>query len=70
VTDFSTSIEGQLVDHWRDDRLEKGGVGFYAEAGERARLYWVKLSHQDDFVGRLCSYMYPNPIMLRSGNLP
>ncbi|MEN6533153.1 MAG: hypothetical protein ABFD60_12665 [Bryobacteraceae bacterium] len=69
-TDFSTSIEGQLVDHWRDDRLEKGGVGFYAEAGERARLYWVKLSHQDDFVGRLCSYMYPNPIMLRSGNLP
>ncbi len=68
--DFSTSIEGQLIDHWRDDRLEKGGVGFYSETGERARLYWVKLSHQDDFVGRLCSYMYPNPIMLRSGNLP
>jgi hypothetical protein len=68
--DFSTSIEGQLVDHWRDARLDKGGVGFFSEAGERARLYWVKLSHQDDFVGRLCSYMYPNPIMLRSGSLP
>lgn len=69
-SDFSTSIEGQLVDHWRDARLAKGGVGFFSEAGERARIYWVKLSHQDDFVGRLCSYMYPNPIMLRSGNLP
>jgi len=33
--DFTTSIEGQLVDYWRDDRLKTGGVGFFSDAGER-----------------------------------
>lgn len=65
---FSTSIEGQIVDYWRDDRLKVGGVGFFSDSGERARLYWVKLSHQDDFIGRVCAYFYPNPIQIRSGN--
>jgi hypothetical protein len=60
--DFSTSIEGQLVDFWRDERLKIGGVGFFSDTGEMARLYWMKLSRQDDFVGRVCAYFYQNPI--------
>ena len=66
--DFTTSIEGQLVDYWRDDRLKTGGVGFFSDTGERARLYWMKLSHQDDFIGKVCAYFYPNPIQTKRGN--
>lgn len=56
--DFSTSIEGQLVDFWTDDRLQVGGFGFFGDAGESARVYWMRLSHQDDFIGRVCAYIH------------
>ena len=52
-----TSIEGQEVDTWIDDTLSKGGVGFFAEAGERSRLYWVKVSRNQDFLGRICAIL-------------
>jgi hypothetical protein len=68
--DFTASIEGQLVDFWRDDRLKTGGVGFFSDTGERARIYWMNLSHQDDFVGRVCAYFYPNPMQARSVERP
>jgi hypothetical protein len=64
--DYATSIEGQLVDFWHDERLKIGGVGFYAENGDVARIYWMKLSQKNDFVGRVCAYFYPNPIQTRS----
>jgi hypothetical protein len=51
-----TSIEGQEVDRWTDDTLESGGVGFFSEPGERARLYWMKLAANDDLLGRICAY--------------
>jgi hypothetical protein len=53
--EFRASIDGQVVDTWSDDRLSQGGVGFFADAGERARLYWVKLSHNTDLLGRICA---------------
>ena len=52
-----TSIEGQEVDRWIDDTLASGGVGFFSEPGERARLYWMKLAANDDFLGRICAYL-------------
>jgi hypothetical protein len=52
-----TSIEGQEVDRWVDDTLASGGVGFFSEPGERARLYWMKLAANDDFVGKICAYL-------------
>jgi hypothetical protein len=64
--DYSTSIEGQLVDFWHDERLRVGGVGFFTENGDMARIYWMKLTQKDDFVGRVCAYFYPNPIQTRS----
>lgn len=54
---FSTRVNGQMVDAWSDSRLPQGGVGFFAEAGEQASLRWVTVSHRDDFVGRLLSYL-------------
>jgi hypothetical protein len=54
----TTSVEGQEVDSWLDDALpKKGGVGFFAEAGERARLYWIKVARNEDFLGRICAYL-------------
>jgi hypothetical protein len=52
-----TSVDGQLVDTWIDDTLVAGGVGFFSDAGERARLYWMKISKNEDFVGRICAYI-------------
>ena len=52
-----TSIEGQEVDRWTDDTLADGGVGFFSEPGERARLYWMKLAANDDLLGRICAYL-------------
>ncbi len=56
---FSTSVEGQLVDTWSDDKLRAGAVGFFAENGEKARLYWMRLSKNTDFLGRLCAILAP-----------
>jgi hypothetical protein len=56
---FLTSIEGQLVDTWSDDRLKSGGVGFFAEGSEKARVYWMKITKNSDFLGKLCSMLVP-----------
>ncbi|MBI3683777.1 MAG: hypothetical protein HY235_25670 [Acidobacteria bacterium] len=50
---FSTSVDGQVIDQWRDRRLRKGGVGFFAEKGESASIRWVSLSEPDGFFSRL-----------------
>jgi hypothetical protein len=52
-----TSIEGQEVDRWIEDQIPAGGVGFYSDAGERARLYWMKVSKNEDFLGKVCAYL-------------
>ena len=48
-------IEGEPVDSWSDDTLPAGGVGFFAEPGARARIYWLKVSKNDDWFGWLCA---------------
>jgi hypothetical protein len=50
-------VEGQEVDSWTDDVLPSGGVGFFSEAGEKARLYWMKVYKNDDWLGRVCAYL-------------
>jgi len=42
-SEFSVSIEGQVIDTWTDSRLASGGIGFVGAPDDRARLYWVKL---------------------------
>ena len=52
-----TSIEGQEIDSFTDNTLTSGGVGFFADAGEKARLYWMRVTANNDFVGRVCAYV-------------
>lgn len=57
--DFTTYIQNQVVDHFSDSRLKRGGVGFYSPKGDRALLRWVEVSHQYDYLGRLCALLSP-----------
>lgn len=52
-----TSVEGQEVDRWIEDSVPSGGVGFFSEAGERSRLYWMKVSKNSDLIGKICAYL-------------
>ena len=57
---YTASIEGEEVDSWSDDTLLAGGVGFFSDTGERARIYWIKVSQNDDWLGRLCGQIVPS----------
>ncbi len=52
-----TSIDGEEVDSFTDNTLVAGGVGFFSDAGERARLYWVRVSRNDDWFGHVCAML-------------
>lgn len=56
---FVTTVQGQVVDVFSDERISRGGVGFFAGPGEDVRLRWVEVSHQYDFLGRLCAFLVP-----------
>jgi hypothetical protein len=53
---FHTFVNGQLVDSWTDQRLRAGGVGFFAEQGERALIRSVNLSNQGGVLDRLLAF--------------
>lgn len=53
---FLTSVNGQLVSSWTDNRLSRGGVGFFSDDGEAAVLKWVTLSERDSFLARIASH--------------
>lgn len=57
--DFTLIAEGQMVDYWSDGRFRQGGVGFFCAKGERAKLRWVEVKHQDDVLGRICGLFAP-----------
>ncbi|MCW5980517.1 MAG: hypothetical protein KIT09_20725 [Bryobacteraceae bacterium] len=57
--DLSLYLDGRLVEHWSDVEDGHGGVGFFADPGERARLAWVTVTHQYDLLGRLCALLAP-----------
>lgn len=57
--EFTATVQNQLVDYWQDSRLPGGGVGFFCNRGERARLSWLDVSHQNDSFGRLCALLAP-----------
>lgn len=53
---FLTSVNGQLVSSWTDNRLSRGGIGFFSEDGESAVVKWVSLSERDSFLARIASH--------------
>jgi len=53
---FLTSVNGQLISSWMDNRISRGGVGFFSEEGESAVLKWVSVSERDSFLARVASH--------------
>jgi hypothetical protein len=66
-SDFTTSVQDQVVDTWSDDRLKKGGIGFFNSKGEQSLLRWVTVSHQYDTLGRLCAMLAPYSLQPTKG---
>jgi len=56
---ITTRIMGQVVDSFSEDRLAGGGVGFYSPKGDRSLLRWISITHQYDYIGRLCALLAP-----------
>ncbi|MEO8591885.1 MAG: hypothetical protein ABI759_01060 [Candidatus Solibacter sp.] len=54
---FVTFIDGEQVDAYTDSTLTAGGVGLFSEAGERARLYWLRVARNDDWLGHVCAML-------------
>lgn len=55
--DFTTYIDGRLVDTWSDSLFARGGIGFFSDSGEAAYVRSVQVAENDDLVGRLCSFI-------------
>lgn len=43
---FTTKVNGQVVDTWTDNRLKRGGVGFFSEKGESSAIHWVDVREE------------------------
>ena len=56
---FTTYLDGRVIDTWSDPSLPSGGFGFFADPGETAYIRWVDLAYQDDTLGRICAYLVP-----------
>jgi hypothetical protein len=56
---FTTYLDGRVIDTWSDSSLPRGGFGFFAGPGEAAYIRWVNVAYQDDALGRLCAYLVP-----------
>ena len=53
---FTTLLNGQIVDTWTDTRLRRGGVGFFSEPGERSSIHWVNVNEErEGLLGQLLS---------------
>ncbi len=53
---FATFVNDQFVDSYSDSRLPSGGVGFFSESDESARICWLRIVDQDDSLGRSASF--------------
>jgi hypothetical protein len=58
-SDFRTSIDGRVVDFFHDDLLPAGGVGFAGQPDDRPRIYWMRVRHHDDLLGKVCAWLAP-----------
>ncbi len=56
---FTTSVQGQIVDSFTDDKFKFGGVGLFSGRGEESRVFRVSLTHNNDAFGRLCALIAP-----------
>ena len=53
---FNTYLDGQLIGHWTDDKLRRGGVGFFVDDQDPQEVAWVNVSERDSFLGRMLAH--------------
>jgi hypothetical protein len=53
---FATFVNDQFVDSFSDSRLPSGGVGFFSEPDESARICWLRVVDRDDSLGKICFF--------------
>ena len=53
---FVTYLNGQAISSWMDQRLSRGGIGFFADDDDQQRVAWVSLSERDSFMGRMLAH--------------
>ena len=51
---FTVTVNGAFADAWTDGLFKSGGVGFFADKGEAARVRSVHVIDKADFLGWLC----------------
>lgn len=61
----TTYLGDQVIDTFSDPRLASGGIGLAGAPGDQARVYAVRVSHQTDFLGKLCSFLAPQPMNMQ-----
>jgi len=66
--EFTLMVQDEIVDLWTDARLRKGGIGFFCQRGDDARLRWVEITHHDDTLGRLCALIAPYSVTGANGS--
>ena len=59
---ITTYLQDQVIDTFNDPRLQDGGVGLIGAHDDRPRIYGINVTHQNDFLGKLCSFLVPPPI--------
>jgi hypothetical protein len=59
---ITTYLQDQVIDTFNDPRLQEGGVGLVGSGDDRPRIYGIRVYHQNDFLGKLCSFFAPPPI--------
>lgn len=59
---ITTYLQDQVIDTFSDSRLQDGGIGLVGGPDDRPRIYGIRVTHQNDFFGKLCSFLAPPPI--------
>jgi hypothetical protein len=59
---FKTLLEDRVVDVFTDTTHATGGVGLFASPEDQPRIYRLEVTHQQDFLGKLCSFFAAHPI--------
>ena len=63
---FVTRVNGQIVDTWTDNRLKRGGIGFFSDKGEASSIHWVDVREdREGIFGKLFAMgFFVSPVSL------
>ena len=53
---FITYLNGRMISSWTDNRIDRGGVGFFDDPSDPQKIAWVSLAERDSFLGRMLAH--------------